>query len=350
MDQLTKTLRQVSERIEKYRGSRAINEENTKATLIDPVLRALGWDTTDLEEVQHEYRRNPRDKPVDYALLILRSPRLFVEAKALGQSLDDHRWANQIMGYAGVAGVKWVALTNGEEYRIFNSHAAVPIEEKLLLSVKVTESKPDAAETLMHLSRDRMRDDVLGAIWNAHHVDTQLGRTIETLFGPDPDRAFVRLLKKRLDKLTPGEIRASLTRARISLDFPMATESLKPAATEPASPKPERKAGDSAKTASSISLPALIELGVINPPLTIEKVYKSVRFTAQVDADGQIMLDGKTYDSLSTAGGVARATVISPPPGRKMPSTNGWTWWKFRDEQGQLVPLDVLRKRGEARL
>jgi predicted type IV restriction endonuclease len=78
-----------------------------------PVLRALGWDVGNLEEVQQEYKRRPRDKPVDYALLLLRTPRLFVEAKSLGQNLSDRRWANQIMGYATVAGVEWVVITNG---------------------------------------------------------------------------------------------------------------------------------------------------------------------------------------------------------------------------------------------
>ena len=78
-----------------------------------------------------EYKIRKQDKPVDFALFLLRTPCLFVEAKGLSQNLDDRRWANQIMGYAGVAGVGWVVLTDGNEYRLYNSHAAVPIEEKL---------------------------------------------------------------------------------------------------------------------------------------------------------------------------------------------------------------------------
>ena len=51
---LDKTLADVRARIEKYRGRRSINEENTKAILIEPVLRALGWDVEDLDEVARE--------------------------------------------------------------------------------------------------------------------------------------------------------------------------------------------------------------------------------------------------------------------------------------------------------
>ena len=110
MSTLAKTLAEVRRRIA-LSAKRGLNEQNTKATLIDPVLRALGWDTENIEEVVREYRVKNRDKPVDYGLLTMRTPRLFVEAKGLGEHLQDRRWINQIMGYAAVAGVRWIVLT-----------------------------------------------------------------------------------------------------------------------------------------------------------------------------------------------------------------------------------------------
>ena len=44
---LAKTLKEVRARIARA-SSHRLNEENTKATLIEPVLRALGWDTEDV--------------------------------------------------------------------------------------------------------------------------------------------------------------------------------------------------------------------------------------------------------------------------------------------------------------
>jgi hypothetical protein len=117
MAALSEVLAHVGERIQRYRNSLPINEQNTKAALIDPVLRTLGWDIEDVEEVHREYKLKSADNPVDYALMILRNPRLFIEAKPLGDSLDDRRWASQIMGYASVAGVEWVVLTNGDGKR-----------------------------------------------------------------------------------------------------------------------------------------------------------------------------------------------------------------------------------------
>ena len=126
---------------------------------MQPVLRALGWDVEDLEDVQREYKIRKQDKPVDYSLFLLRTPCLFVEAKALGENLDDRRWANQIMGYAGVAGVGWVVLTDGDEYRIYNSHATVPIEEKLFRTIRISVDPSAAAETLQLLSKKRMQEN-----------------------------------------------------------------------------------------------------------------------------------------------------------------------------------------------
>lgn len=63
-DELRQTLSEVADRIGRYRGAR-IGEQNTKAALIVPVLRALGWDVEDLDEVQLEYRLKPGDRPVD---------------------------------------------------------------------------------------------------------------------------------------------------------------------------------------------------------------------------------------------------------------------------------------------
>lgn len=119
----------VAERIARHRGE-AIGEENTKTVLIEPILRALGWDVEDLDEVRKEYRYKAGDNPVDYALFLLRTPRLYVEAKALGENLADRRWAGQIMGYAAVAGVEWAVLTDGNAYRIYNAGSSGDIDKK----------------------------------------------------------------------------------------------------------------------------------------------------------------------------------------------------------------------------
>jgi hypothetical protein len=86
MSELSLVLDKVRAKIAQYQG-KEILEQNTKTALIDPVLRALGWNVGNLEEVSQEYKHTPTtSNPVDYALFIEKEPKLFVEAKALGKT------------------------------------------------------------------------------------------------------------------------------------------------------------------------------------------------------------------------------------------------------------------------
>jgi hypothetical protein len=219
MADLDVTLATVRERIGKYQRP-GIGEQDTKAALIVPVLRALGWDVEDLDEVKLEYRRRTTDNPVDYALFVSRTARLFVEAKALGANLADPKWANQMLGYAMAAGVEWVALTDGNEYRIYNSHAAVPVEQKLFRRVLVADPATMPQDTLALLSKAQMADHLIDELWKAHFIDRQIRATLEGLFGAEPDPSLVRLIRSRIPALSPAEVRAGLGRLRATFDFP----------------------------------------------------------------------------------------------------------------------------------
>jgi hypothetical protein len=353
-DDLVGVLSQVRERVLRHRGT-PIGEMNTRATLIEPVLRALGWDVGDLDEVHREYRRAASDNPVDYALLLLRTPRLFVEAKALGGDLDDRRWANQIMGYASVAGVEWVVLTNGDEYRIYNSHATVPFEQKLFRSISISTDLPKSAETLGLLAKERMKENWIDVLWKSHFIDRQIRATLEGLFAAEPDSSLVRLIAKRVPTLSLTEIRSAVGRVRIRLDFPVEPSAPGRLVTPPPPPSPEEPARTNLKPerlgwgdrtpSTNVSLGQLIERGLLKPPLDLENTYRGRRLTARIGADGRVTCLEERFDSVSTAAGRALHSVRPAPPGQPYPAANGWIFWHFRDADGQLRLLDELRRR-----
>jgi len=67
-------------------------------------------------------------------------------------------------------------------------------------------------------------------------------------------------------------------------------------------------------------------------PREIEVTFKGQRFTATIESDGLIHFDEQTYSSPSHAGGMVRSKVNGPPPdGRLYWSTNGWTFWHYKD-------------------
>lgn len=325
-------------------ASRKLNEQNTKATLIEPVLRALGWDVEDVEEVQREFKVKRRDKPVDYGLLVVRNPRLFIEAKGLGENLDDRRWVNQIMGYAGVAGVEWIVLTDGNEYRIYNSHAPVTVEEKMFRSVRISDGDSLAEETLGLLAKDRIAENRIAVLWRAHFVDRQVRAALEQLFSAESDLLLVNHIAKQAKNLSPEEIRASLGRCQVQLDFPLVDQQLLQDETRRSRKDTTRAAGTRSPAQISVSVLDLIQAGLLRPPVSLECHYKGRDLHAEIQPDGSVLFEGKKYHSLSTAAGMARATIIGHKPGRNFPQTNGWTFWKCRGSSGSLVEVDSARQ------
>ncbi len=352
MADLDIALASVRDRIAKFRGQ-AIGEENTKHALIEPVLRALGWDVEDLDEVRCEYKLKQADNPVDYAFFVHGNLRLFVEAKALGENLD--KCAHQIMGYAGVAGVvEWIVLTNGNEYRIYNAHAQVPIEQKLFKRVVLASDEPDILGTLLLLSKAQLQGTVIDDLWRQYFVDRQVKQAVESLSGIEPPTDFLHLIRKRVPALSLTDVRQSLGRATLSLDYraaqpapmmPVGHKTLVQPIAGTAAVPIEQPPGSDKTPWRHVTLGDLISSGTIRLPLDIETAYKGHELTARIEADGNVTWNGATYDSLSTAGGMARKSIVGAPPGREYPQTNGWTFWRFKATDGRLAFVDALRQR-----
>ncbi|MCI0633581.1 MAG: type I restriction enzyme HsdR N-terminal domain-containing protein [Actinobacteria bacterium] len=327
-------------RLTSYAGH-SIGEQNTKVGLIGPLLRALGWDIEDLREVHLEYKRRPGDKPVDYALLINATPRLFVEAKSLGENLEDRKWANQIMGYATVAGVRWVVLTNGDEYRLYNSHASVPVEEKLFRTVRASDPGSAPEETLALLSKENIAQ--LEALWQEDFVDRQVEAALNGLFQPEPDAALVRLLRRRLpSEISPRDIRFAL--GRIRRTGTALQSSTRVGSSETPSAPAERPAGRAFGEGtpwSGITLGDVLSAGLIRPPTELFRRYKGNELRARIEADGRVSFGDQVYGSLSVAGMIARRTIIGQD---RRAQTNGWTFWRFRGSDGTLHLMDELRQ------
>ena len=364
---LKDVLENVAERISRHRNAN-IGEQNTKQTLVNPVLRTLGWDVDDLEDVRHEFRHTPADRPVDYALMLARTPRLFVEAKALDENLQDRRWANQIIGYATVAGVEWVVLTNGDEYRLYNSHAPVPVEEKLFRAVQVSEDVDAAVEALLLVSKQQTQENSLTALWRAYAVDRRVKDVVEAMFSPEPARWLTRRVANELEGLTQGDVTAALRRAHLTLDFPprelprasrhrvVAGDSTEDPALGMAdniaargAARPHGRRAQISESVRGVTVRQLIDSRLIVPPLDVERTYTGRRLVGRIEPDGRVSFGGETYNSPSVAAAMARLSVLGPTPGRKYPQTNGWAFWQFRDQDGRLRELHVLRERLVAR-
>lgn len=339
MTPLSDVLESAAAKARKY-GGRKLGEQNTKASLIEPVIEALGWDIRDPDEVHREYRAKGRDSPVDYALKILRKPRLFVEAKGLGESLGERRWVAQMLGYAAVAGVEWCVLTDGDEYRFYNAVAPVDADDKMFHRVRLTEGSPeDCAGAMSLVSKDNLELNLLESLWSVHFVDRRVkAALLDMIAGPDP--ALIRMVRKRAEKLTAKEIAESLRRLDVHVESP---------AVLPDAPRRERQEAGQTRPAkgtaararradSGCSLSDLIATGSLTPPVPLHCEYRGRSFEASVLDSGEIEFQGQRYATPSAAASAARETVT----GRPM-ATNGWSFWRFDGADGQTRELGSVR-------
>ena len=324
---LSDTIFKLRKRIEHIRDRQdLVGEQNTKAALIDPLLSALGWDLEELDEFRRYNTLKSQHTPVYFAFFIHRSPVFFVQPKSHSVNHHDRKWISQTLGYATVVGVEWCVLTNGDEYRLYNSHATVDVEEKLFRVVRLSDSTQDeySLDTLDLLSKERMGENRLDVLWKAHFVDRHIKAILDNLLRNE-DSGLIRLIRKKTKGISPSEIRESLKRADIRIDFPLVAAIAQPSTStimesEITSSISKRKANrQRLKDYIGVEVSDLIQAGLIVPPLSIQKEYKGVLFNAIIQQDGKIALDNAIYDSLSMAASMARKSIIGAPTGREYP-------------------------------
>jgi type I restriction-modification system DNA methylase subunit len=98
---------------------KSMNEMQTRLGYILPLFKALGWDTSNINEV------SPEEKVsrgwVDFSFRLGHVPRFFLETKRVNEDLNDPRWVKQAIDYAWTKSVTWALLSDFEGLRVFNA-------------------------------------------------------------------------------------------------------------------------------------------------------------------------------------------------------------------------------------
>ena len=128
------------------------NERQTRSGLIDPILKVLGWDVSQVELVGSEYRTNSSGT-ADYALLDQTGPIALIEAKSLGRTLDV-RIVEQLSNYTGnEPTVRFALFTNGDHWRMRETGKSGAV-----IDIHLSKQRPlESALELMRLSRSVMQ-------------------------------------------------------------------------------------------------------------------------------------------------------------------------------------------------
>lgn len=116
---LKETINQNAKKIEKYRTLYEQNETTVCHQLINPILKALGWNTENPDEVQPNV--STEEGRPDYTLIKNQNPILFIEAKKLLVNVNDAEVLNQLGKYAFGEGVSFSVATNGVKWILVRS-------------------------------------------------------------------------------------------------------------------------------------------------------------------------------------------------------------------------------------
>ena len=141
LDDLKETIEMLRERIQAHRPYLEGYETRTRQALIDPMLRALGWDVEDPSSVELEY--GIRRKWADYALMVNEKPIAVIEAKALGTPLNDDE-KMQALNYANMDGIDYMAVTNGDHWQMFDVFKRGQLDDRILMEFQLTRDEPYA--------------------------------------------------------------------------------------------------------------------------------------------------------------------------------------------------------------
>ncbi len=133
-----------------HEGRLRKSEALTRYVLIDPILRALGWNTEDPDQVEPEFSTQT-GRP-DYALIWESKPLIMIEAKALGSNLQQARqtgfqycWQNKVPFYV---------ITDGD---VWEAHDLSKMGGEQIISIRLSQDNPgEATRQLLALWRPAM--------------------------------------------------------------------------------------------------------------------------------------------------------------------------------------------------
>jgi len=135
-DELITILSALKASINSHRPILNANETCTRMALVDPLLRALDWDTTNPALVVPEY--NVDGTRADYALMGSEGeiPVAVIEAKKLGMPLEGKE-TDQMITYATKAAIPIAGLTDGDRWQLYDVFERVPLPQKCILDTSV---------------------------------------------------------------------------------------------------------------------------------------------------------------------------------------------------------------------
>ena len=157
LDDLYQVIEELRERMEIHQDKLKQSEALTRNALVDPLLRALAWDTEDPALTMPEYKLG--SGYADYALLSGGKPVIVIEAKKLGTPL--YSAAEQSVTYCVNDGIEYFVATDGRKWDVYETHRPVPLADKKIVSFDITDSPANVCLDALVLWRRSVQSGIV---------------------------------------------------------------------------------------------------------------------------------------------------------------------------------------------
>ena len=157
-EKLTQTISDIVKFMAKIKD-KDFDETATKQFVILPILRALGWNYTNIDtlEVFPEFRIEKGK--VDYALQNEEKPLVFVECKRWRESIEAEEPQDQISRYIFQEGVDLGIATNGRKWDFYFAYKThVPWRNRRFCAIELENQQEAIANFQKYLSKSKVVD------------------------------------------------------------------------------------------------------------------------------------------------------------------------------------------------
>ncbi len=223
MNNLNEALEPIVEKIKKFRSLYEQNEMAVRDQIVNPILRNLGWNPENPEEVQPNV--STEEGVPDYSLIKNRKKILFVEAKKLSVDLEQKEVIRQLAKYSFGEGTKYGVLTNGAVWILIRSfEEGTTLTERIVWKVDLeNEEMPAVLRKIVTISKTNIEHievlvkkvQILDEIWQSlldepEEMIKGLIPVVKSIISqgyPDyqfEDTEIEDLLKERVNKIISG--------------------------------------------------------------------------------------------------------------------------------------------------
>jgi hypothetical protein len=169
------SLREAIQKVLEHATPPPPSEAATLFRIIDPLLLAMGYSPL---EIEPESSVSQWQRP-DRTILPGTEHEWYLEAKAWGVSLDDEKHLQQATNYAHSRGQRWVVLTNGQVWRIYDDHITGLRPAERLVAEARLDRVSDLEQLLRAVSKPTVVSGGLGQFALRSRVSAILTRSLK---------------------------------------------------------------------------------------------------------------------------------------------------------------------------